>query len=330
MEKLNIDKLGICIPTYNRAKYLDKCLNSFIDNFGELRFPIYISDNASTDSTEALVNSLHQKYNMIIYNKNPENIGSYNNILKVIKMANTEYIWLMGDDDAIFENSIGKVVAALQNGIDYIVLNSVPYDITLKNKKAEKIIECIEEIEYNKGESQKLFVNLKKWSYHGFMSSMIIKTKMLQDLIQKYEDKSFVLYNNSWLPMAIFYEAARNCSGMFLYDPIVLNRDNPRVDNKSFWNYIYIDHIKATEYLITVSYSPHTLRKALYFNIIGTVFITVLSKNIDSNQLLFNDYVKTSKIIPIHIKLLIAVVDKTPTSFLKIMNKVINKFKEKI
>ena len=322
------NKLGICIPTYNRAKYLDRCLNSFIDDFSELRFPVYISDNASTDHTEALIKSLYQKYNIIIYNKNSENIGIYNNILKVIKMANTEYIWLMGDDDAIIKNGIEKVVAVLQNGFDYIVLNSVPYDTTLENKKAEKIIKCIEEIKYTKGESLKLLANLKKWNYHGYMSSMIIKTKMLQDLIPKYEDESFALYNNNWLPTAIFYEAIRNGSGMFLCDPIVLMRQNPRADNRSFWDYFYINHIKAIEYLATtVGYSPRTIQKTLDFGILSTVLGTVVSKNIDLTRSLFNDYVKASKIIPIHIKLLMAIVDKTPKSLLKIMNNVISKIR---
>jgi glycosyltransferase involved in cell wall biosynthesis len=323
------NKLGICIPTYNRAKYLERCLNSFIDNFSERGFSVYISDNASTDHTEALIRTLYQKYNIIVYNRNSQNIGAYNNILRVIKMANTEYVWLMGDDDAIIKNGIEKVVAVLQNGFDYIVLNSVPYDITLENKRAEKTIECTEEIKYTKGESHRLLINLRKWYYHGFMSSMIIKTKMLHDLILKYEDESFALYNTSWLPMAIFYEAIRNGSGVFLCNPIVLNRDNPRSDNKGFWNYFYIEHIKAIEYLVTVGYPSRTVRKAMDFSTIGAIFFTVLSKNIDPTHSLLNDYVKASKIIPIHIKLLITLVDKTPKSLLKIMNIVINKFRAK-
>lgn len=320
-------KLGVCIPTYNRAKYLDRCLNSFIDNFGELKFPLYISDNASTDDTEALVNSLYQKYDNIIYNRNSENVGIYSNILKAIKMANTEYIWLMGDDDAIIKNGIEEVVAALQNGFDYIVLNSVPYDITLENMRAEKIIECTKEEEYPKGESYKLLVKLKKWAYHGYISSMIIKTKMLQDLIPKYEDESFALYNNAWFPLAIFYEAIRDGSGIFLCNPIVLNRNNPRPDNTGPWNYMTINYIKAIEYLSTAGYSSHAIRRALNFGILVTIFITVLSKSANPTQSLFNDYVKTNKIIPIHIKLLIAIVDKFPTTFLKILNNVINKFR---
>lgn len=320
MRSISNSKFGICIPTYNRAKYLDRCLNSFIDNFGELRFPLYISDNASTDDTDAIVKSFYQKYNVIIYNRNSENIGIYKNILKVIKMANTEYIWLMGDDDAIIKNGIEKIITVLQNGFDFIVLNSVPCDITLENKRAEKTIECAEDIKYTKGESHKLLIDLRKWYYHGFMSSMIIKTKMLQDLIPKYEDESFALYNTPWLPMAIFYEAIRNGSGIFLCNPVVLNRDNPRSDNRGFWNYFHLEHIKAIEYLATVGYSSRTVRKAMDFSTIRATFFTVLSKNVDPTHSLLNEYVKASKIIPIHVKLLMAIVDKSPKSLLKIMD----------
>jgi abequosyltransferase len=57
--------LSICIPTYNREKYLRRLLDSivfqkeFIDTND---VEIVIADNASTDSTEELVNEYTKKY----------------------------------------------------------------------------------------------------------------------------------------------------------------------------------------------------------------------------------------------------------------------------
>ena len=46
--------LSICIPTYNRSGYLEQCLESIVhqERFDEIE--VIISDNCSTDDTEAV------------------------------------------------------------------------------------------------------------------------------------------------------------------------------------------------------------------------------------------------------------------------------------
>ena len=51
--------LSICIPTYNRETYLAKTLDSIVNQnifLSSDDINIVISDNCSTDGTEALVN----------------------------------------------------------------------------------------------------------------------------------------------------------------------------------------------------------------------------------------------------------------------------------
>ena len=49
-------KLSICIPTYNRAPFLEKALNYFVELYQfSFKYEIVISDNASTDSTREIV-----------------------------------------------------------------------------------------------------------------------------------------------------------------------------------------------------------------------------------------------------------------------------------
>ena len=49
-------KITICIPTYNRLNYLNQLLDSIIKQSDENYIQIAISDNASIDKTEDLVN----------------------------------------------------------------------------------------------------------------------------------------------------------------------------------------------------------------------------------------------------------------------------------
>ena len=329
MENLNSNKLGICIPTYNRDKCLDKCLDSVTREFRKFNFPIYVSDNGSNDKTESIVKSYKQKFSNITYHKNPINLGLYKNIINVVKMATTEYIWLLGDDDAILENTVDLLVSMLDKGYDYVVLNSIPYDTNLYKAKAEKIIDCNENVQYYKGKSDSLFVDLGKMAYHGFMSSMVVKTRMLHDLIPKYNDSSFLLYDNIWLPLAIFYEAIFGKHGVFLCKPTVMQRDNVRVSEKADWDYHYLDRIKAIKYLCTKGYDLRTMRSSRDLGIVATVFVAILSKRSNRALKLFNNFVKNEKFFPFYIKLLILFIDLMPETVITTLDSIVNKIRNR-
>ena len=326
-DQIKNDLLSICIPTYNRAIYLNKCLSSITENFKKYGFPIYISDNCSGDNTELIVNNYQQSYSNIIYIKNKSNIGPYLNILNVIEMARSKYIWLMGDDDAILPNSIEKVLTKIFEGNDFIVVNAVPYDINLEHAKLDRIIDCNNDKKYGKGDSINLFVDLNKWQYHGFMSSMIIRRKLILPISEKYREPSFPLYNSSWLPLAIFYETISHKSGIFLCDPVVMNRDNARAVEKNFWDYIFVDYLKVLEYLNSNGYALVNIRN--FLKLTGVFFTATFSKNKNPDTTLFNEYVKKKNFFSYHLKLLIRFVDIIPKFLIDIFVDLINKLKQK-
>ncbi|MFA5916795.1 MAG: glycosyltransferase family 2 protein [Candidatus Gracilibacteria bacterium] len=111
MEKIPL--ISICIPTYNRKKYLKQCLDSIVnqDCFTENQIEIIISDNDSNDNTEKLVKEYQINYKNIKYFINDNNIGANKNILKASEYAIGKYIWFMGDDDKIIN---GKIVEILE------------------------------------------------------------------------------------------------------------------------------------------------------------------------------------------------------------------------
>ena len=323
--QIESDLLGICIPTYNRALYLDKCLCSITENVKKYGFTVYVSDNCSEDNTESIVNHYQQSYNNIIYVKNKSNIGLYLNILNVIEMARSKYIWLMGDDDAILPNSIERVLTKILEGNDYVVVNAVPYDINLEHAKLERIINCRNDKKYKEGDSKNLLVDLKKWAYHGFISSMIINRELILSLSKKYREPSFPLYNNIWFPLALFYEAIAHQSGIFVCDPVVMNRDNPRASGKNFWNYMFIDHLKALEYIGSEGYAFVNMRD--FLKLIDIILIATISKHKDPNTTLLDEYIKKKKSFPYYLKLLLLFVDIIPKFLIDILNNLIDKLR---
>ena len=105
--------LSVCIPTCNRAAYLDQCLAALTPQASALRVPILISDNASTDSTPTIIETYQAAHPEIKVIRQERNVGYDLNHKAVIGMAESEFAWLLGDDDVVFEAALGKVLEAL-------------------------------------------------------------------------------------------------------------------------------------------------------------------------------------------------------------------------
>lgn len=119
--------LSIVIPTYNRARFLDKCLDIQIPIARKHGIAIYISDNASTDDTKLVVEKRKKDYSYIEYSKNTENVGADKNFEIALKIPDQDYVWLMGDTYHIPEELMELVLRELLNNeksFDYIILNA--------------------------------------------------------------------------------------------------------------------------------------------------------------------------------------------------------------
>lgn len=110
MEQNKQPLLSICIPTYNRASYLEGAiLNIITDNaFGD-EVEIIISDNASTDNTEEIAKKYTQKHYNIKYYKNEENIRDKNFML-ALQRGNGLYRRLFNDTLRFKERALQKML----------------------------------------------------------------------------------------------------------------------------------------------------------------------------------------------------------------------------
>ena len=107
-------KLTISIPTWNRAEYLRDNILSMIPGIQTLPIgsvEIFVSDNASSDETADFLAKMSQDYDFIRYVRQAENMGANANFYTVLKEAQGEYVWLMGDDDHINPASLSQILA---------------------------------------------------------------------------------------------------------------------------------------------------------------------------------------------------------------------------
>jgi len=111
--------LSICVPTYNRLKYLKELVPNIlrqrdaIEN-GSKMIEILIINNASNDGTKEYLAEVKDFGVTIIENTN--NIGGDLNILLCAKVSNGAYVWIFGDDDILADGGMLRVLDIISEG----------------------------------------------------------------------------------------------------------------------------------------------------------------------------------------------------------------------
>ena len=125
-------RLSVAIPTYNRARLLEINLLNLLDQIGSLDEPIgiVVSDNASTDGTDAMVMRLIESGAPIAYYRNDVNLGMDENADLAIKRSASEYVLLLGDDDMLESCALVAITQCLKSHpkVWLIYLNFKIYD----------------------------------------------------------------------------------------------------------------------------------------------------------------------------------------------------------
>ena len=94
----NTPRVSIGMPVYNGANFIAEALESIqAQTFQD--FEVVISDNASTDETEAICRDLAERDPRIRYYRQPKNLGSGVNHNQVFLLSRGEYFkWFSHDD----------------------------------------------------------------------------------------------------------------------------------------------------------------------------------------------------------------------------------------
>lgn len=100
------------IPTFNRVQLLARSIDSVRSQTYQA-LEIVISDNASTDATEALCQELVLKDHRLRYVRQAQNIGGTENFNYLLVEAKGDFFMWLGDDDWIDPDYIQQCLEAL-------------------------------------------------------------------------------------------------------------------------------------------------------------------------------------------------------------------------
>lgn len=113
-------RVTIGLPVYNGSNYLATALEAVLaQTFTDFR--VLISDNASTDDTEAICRAFAARDDRIDYQRLPENLGAGPNYDRVFTLSNTEYFQWLAHDDLVYPDFLEKTVAALDMRADAVL-----------------------------------------------------------------------------------------------------------------------------------------------------------------------------------------------------------------
>ena len=112
-------RVSIGLPVYNGEKFLRKRIESLLNQtFGD--FELIISDNASTDYTQAICEEYARKDKRIRYIRQERNMGAAWNFNFVLKEARHEYFVWVAVDDILMPTFLERNIRILEEKKDVV------------------------------------------------------------------------------------------------------------------------------------------------------------------------------------------------------------------
>ena len=169
--------LTISIPIYNRAKYLERMLDRFMQDkslFEDI-IHLFISDNCSEDDLATICRKYQDSGLCLEYNRNDRNLGMDGNFeICINKGRESDYLWVLGSDDIPTEGLFDLILPILRRGINTLHLSMTEGEI--------------EEIEYKDVVEYLKDINVMI----TFLSANIISSREINRVdMKKYKDSYF-------------------------------------------------------------------------------------------------------------------------------------------
>ena len=115
--------LSIVVPAYNVEKYIERCLDSIVNQSSHSAdYEVIIINDGSTDNTLDVIKRYEKNYShIILINRQNQGLSVARN--NGMKEAKGDYVWFVDSDDWINEDAINEIRKAASSHPDVIALN---------------------------------------------------------------------------------------------------------------------------------------------------------------------------------------------------------------
>lgn len=227
--------LKVVISSYNHSKYLQKCLNSILEQTFR-HYELFIVDDMSDDNSISIIKEYCNKYNWK-YISNISRMGAlYNRVLAINNLnCNDEDIILIIDgDDWLFDKDVFNYINELYLNNDILLTfgglkpfyntKNYPENIRTNNKIMKNEIN-----KFNDKKDKIINENLYRKIPYIFTQLQTFKFK----LFKKIKKENFLDKSNNWYKTCTDYA--------YMYPLLELSKGNFKIINR----YVYIYNVHS-------------------------------------------------------------------------------------
>lgn len=178
--------LSVSIAAYNAAKFLDKCIHSFVDSSVADKVELIIVNDGSKDNTKDVALKYADEYPDIVKFIDKENGGHGSTINASIPVATGKYYKVVDSDDWVDREGIEKLVAYLETCDVDLVLN--PY--CKVDERTGKVISIQKVSKTSIPTNQEVTL----WDLRNtdiMMHTVVYKTEVLRKVEEKIDEHCF-------------------------------------------------------------------------------------------------------------------------------------------
>ena len=218
--------LSIAIPTFNRKLRLERQITKLVQQIElcgiNADVEIIVSDNSSTDGTYDVIKQINFDYFnriKITYFSNKYNLGSDANFALAILRASGSYVWLLSDDDELFDYALGhlyeKLISLNEKSTNACLF--VNYYITMLENSPTAVVEIGKETNLSLHEFM-IETDLK----FGLISACVFR----RDSLSEVDFKSYI--GTNYIHMFIILQCLVDNRGSIVRRPL-FRFDHPGV-----------------------------------------------------------------------------------------------------
>lgn len=165
-------RLSLCIATYKRARFIVETLTSIVRQL-EPGVEVVVLDGASPDNTADVVARHAEGMAAVRYVREPVNSGVDEDYDKAVSAARGEYCWLMTDDDVLLPGAVARVLGAIADGPDLVVVNAETSTPDLARTIDERLLHLSRDRVYDPDEREAFFVDTA--STLSFIGAVVVR-----------------------------------------------------------------------------------------------------------------------------------------------------------
>lgn len=236
--------ISIILPTFNAEKYLNRCIDSIINQTLDFnKIELIIIDDNSTDSTKNILKEYSAKYPNIILVFNETNSGSPSKPRNIgLEIATSDYIMFIDNDDLFKKDMCATMYnTIIKEDVDIVTCRPV---LKLNNKENMKNKTFLDkEKEFVKFDSVKDYPKIMSSGVTTLIWNKIFKRKLLINSNIRFPDE--YLYEDVYFMI----QAYLNAEGV-----VMLN---------NYWGYEYIIRTEGKSKSTSQNHNEKNLIKQL-------------------------------------------------------------------